>query len=379
MNFNHSLRLSVAAALCAGATMSFGQGAAAPAKAVALPVTLHVGDPAPPISVMKWIKGNPINLKDGKVHVVEFWATWCGPCKVGMPHLSELAKKFDGKVVFTGVSVWEENAMKDKTADTMPKVESFVGHAHDMMAYNVCADGSAKTMANTWMMAAGQHGIPAAFIVDQDGKIAWIGHPLMGLGEALPLVLDHKFDKAAADKIAADWQDKLKNGQDLMKDMETAQKAKDYAKVVTLADKVYEDMPFAVSFTVPAKYAALTHTDPSAAAKFAEEVLTEYANAPIVLTQFAGMLAGDDSVAGKPDMGLASRMLKQAENCVDPDYSFETVYAQVSAKSGNGADAVKWQGMAIQSLTAMGAPQQYIDQAQKKLDEYKLLNNAKGG
>ncbi|HVT10952.1 MAG TPA: TlpA disulfide reductase family protein [Fimbriimonadaceae bacterium] len=374
MNYSRTTRFVTAIGLAASAAF-----AAAQLKAQAPSVTLHVGDPAPAISVMKWIKGQPIDLKDGKVHVVEFWATWCGPCKVGMPHLSELAKKFNGKVVFTGVSVWEENAMKDKTADTMPKVESFVEHAHDMMAYNVAADGSAKVMANTWMMAAGQHGIPAAFIVDQEGKIAWIGHPLMGLGEALPLVLDHKFDKAAAEKIAADWQDRLKKGQDVMKDLQEAQKAKDYAKVAILSDQVEEDMPFAVTFTVPSKYVALTHTDPAAAAKFADHVVGEYANAPLVLMQLAGAITGDDSVAGKPDYTLAMKLMKEAENCVDPDYGFETVYAQVCAKSGNASDAVKWQGMAVQALQAMGAPQQYVDSAQKKLDEYKAASAAKGG
>ncbi|HWA83776.1 MAG TPA: TlpA disulfide reductase family protein [Fimbriimonadaceae bacterium] len=374
MNLSRTIRFLAAASLAAGAAFAVAQQ-----KAQAPAVTLHVGDPAPPISVMKWIKGQPVDLKDGKVHVVEFWATWCGPCKVGMPHLSELAKKYAGKVLFTGVSVWEENAMKDKTADTMPKVESFVSHAHDMMAYNVAADGSAKVMANTWMMAAGQHGIPAAFIVDQDGKIAWIGHPLMGLGEALPLVLDHKFDKAAADKIKADWDDRLQKGQDVMKEMQDAQKAKDFAKVATLSDQVEEDMPFAVTFTVPSKYAALTHTDPAAAAKFADHVMDEYANAPLVLIQLAGAITSDDSVGGKPDYTLAMKLMKEAENCVDPDYGFETVYAQVCAKSGNANDAVKWQGMAIQALQAMGAPQQYVDTAQKKLDEYKAASAAKGG
>ena len=139
--------ISFAIALACSSALAAAQ--AAQAKPVEAPPTLHVGDPAPPISVMKWLKGTPVDLKDGKVHVVEFWATWCGPCKVGMPHLSELAHKFAGQVVFSGISVWEENAMKDKSANTMPKVEDFVNHAHDMMAYNVAADGSAATMAKT--------------------------------------------------------------------------------------------------------------------------------------------------------------------------------------------------------------------------------------
>jgi len=327
---------------------------------------------------MKWLKGHPVDLKDGKVHVVEFWATWCGPCKIGMPHLSELAKEFSGKVVFTGVSVWEEAAMKDKTADTMPKVTSFVDHAHDMMAYNVAADGSAKTMANTWMTAAGQHGIPAAFVIDQQGKIAWIGHPLMGLAEVLPLVIDHKFDQAAADKIATDWKDNLANGQKIMTDMGNAEKAKDYAKVIDLSDQVVADMPFAVSFTAPTKYAALTNTDPLKASQFADQSLRDFANAPLVLESFASTIVDDKSSVAKRDYSLAMKFVKQAESCLDPDWSFAETYALVCSKSGDANGAVKWETQALQSAQAAGYPQKMLDSSQKKLDEYKLAVQHQG-
>lgn len=53
--------------------------------------SLAVGDPAPPLRVEAFLKGEPIAaFEPGKVYVIEFWATWCAPCIEQMPHLSAL-------------------------------------------------------------------------------------------------------------------------------------------------------------------------------------------------------------------------------------------------------------------------------------------------
>jgi thiol-disulfide isomerase/thioredoxin len=135
---------------------------------------LSVGDPAPPLTVSKWLKGEQILVfATGKVHVVEFWASWCGPCRAVVPHLSALQKKH-ADVVFLGVNVWERNP-----ADGV----AFVQGQGDRMDYRVAqddlADGPDKgKMATAWLKAAGRNGIPCAFVVDGKGRIAWIGHPM---------------------------------------------------------------------------------------------------------------------------------------------------------------------------------------------------------
>src|SRR5687768_3001133 len=82
------------------------------------PVKLKVGDPAPPLVAAKWIKGTPVaEFEQGKVYVVEFWATWCGPCRANMPHLSELARRYKGKATVLSFDVQELIAAKDKNGD----------------------------------------------------------------------------------------------------------------------------------------------------------------------------------------------------------------------------------------------------------------------
>src|SRR5689334_7009652 len=144
--------------LATGLALAFGVLSIASAQAKP---TLGIGDTAPALTVAKWFKGAPVKkFEKGKVYVVEFWATWCGPCKVSIPHLTEMAEKYKGKATFTGVSVYEEHGKKPTSTAYMDKVSNFVKDMGDKMNYNVAVDGMDMTMAHNWMEAAGQGGIP---------------------------------------------------------------------------------------------------------------------------------------------------------------------------------------------------------------------------
>jgi thiol-disulfide isomerase/thioredoxin len=152
---------------------------------------LTLGDAAPPVTVSKWVKGTPVTSFDpDKVYVMEFWATWCGPCIQSIPHLTEMAHKYKD-VTFTGTSVWENDDAK---------VEPFVKEMGDKMDYHVAMDDKSTiakgAMATAWMDAALQNGIPTAFVV-KDRKILWIGHP-MAMEEPLKQILAGTYDMAAA-------------------------------------------------------------------------------------------------------------------------------------------------------------------------------------
>jgi thiol-disulfide isomerase/thioredoxin len=139
---------------------------------------LKVGDHAPQFRVGKWVKGSPISgLKQGHAYVVEFWATRCGPCVAGIPHLSGLAKKYKGKLDIAAVSVlhWQDGSPNDTPALVSDFMKTANGRA---MAYHVAEDTSDGFMIKKWFAAAGFDGIPAAFVVNKNGRVAWMGSPL---------------------------------------------------------------------------------------------------------------------------------------------------------------------------------------------------------
>lgn len=182
--------------------------------------TLAPGTPAPKLDVTQWLKGTPVKELDPKqTYVVEFWATWCGPCIQSIPHLTELAHKYKGKVTFVGVSIWE-------TPENCP---GFVKDMGAKMDYNVGYSGNQDRMAKSWMAAAGQNGIPTAFVV-KGGQIQWIGHP-MTLGEPLAKIVAGKYDLNAAKTVYAKQMEGRKAEMKLQAEIEAAEKLHDAGKL----------------------------------------------------------------------------------------------------------------------------------------------------
>ncbi len=149
-----------------------------------LPVDLStrlIGKRPPPIKVAKWIKGEPLQeFEHGKVYVVDFWATWCSPCIAAIPHLTKLAREHKGKLEVVGISISERQKSPEDTS-YIDDVAQFVSKKGDRMDYRVAVDTPDKQMHSTWFKPCGTAGIPTAYIIDQNGLVAWtgIGNPLV--------------------------------------------------------------------------------------------------------------------------------------------------------------------------------------------------------
>jgi len=174
-----------------------GLGLADDPKETPTKKVLKAGDPAPALKATKWLQGKEIEtFEPGRVYVVEFWATWCGPCIVMMPHLSELQAEYKDK----GVTIIGHSSKDPRNSEA--QVTAFVKKRGPKLGYTFAYADNRDTN-NAWMVAAGKNGIPCSFVVDKEGKIAYIGHP-MYLDVVLPRVVEGKWNdksKREVDRI----------------------------------------------------------------------------------------------------------------------------------------------------------------------------------
>jgi cytochrome c biogenesis protein CcmG/thiol:disulfide interchange protein DsbE len=111
-----------------------------------------------PSSTLNFVGSKPD--MDGKPLLLEFWATWCPPCRTSIPHLNEIHAKYkDRGLLVVGVTD-EPNAVIKKFQKEVP------------MDYAVATDTGGRL--NEKM---GISGIPHAFLVNKSGEIVWQGHP----------------------------------------------------------------------------------------------------------------------------------------------------------------------------------------------------------
>lgn len=128
-----------------------------------------LGHRPPKIILGKWLTLAP-DL-DGKFVLIDFWATWCGPCRRSIPHLNDLYNQFRDRLVVIGISNESEAAVRRMTS---PHIDYAIG-----------IDPLARTAR-----AVGVTAIPDAMLIDPKGIVRFEGMPEYLTADGLERLMD---------------------------------------------------------------------------------------------------------------------------------------------------------------------------------------------
>jgi thiol-disulfide isomerase/thioredoxin len=131
---------------------------------------LDVGSRAPALALDTWLKGASVEIGQGQVLVVDFWAPTNEQCRASQPYLSALARERGARVAVVGVTGPDERTTRESA-------QQYLAERGPALEYAVAWDATRRAFA-TFVEAAGQRTLPCSFVLDGKGVIAFIGNPM---------------------------------------------------------------------------------------------------------------------------------------------------------------------------------------------------------
>lgn len=323
-----------------------------------VPGRLMVGDPAPGLSVQRWYRGEARErLEPGFVHVVDLWATWCGPCVRAMPELTLLqAEHREAGLRVLGLSI-------DSAKNAEEQVERFLENRGETIGFDLAL--GTETASAEWLEASGRTSIPTSYVVDREGTVVWIGHPQepdaggegTRMERVIREVLEGTFDLDAATAEARkeitkerEAAEAVAKTQGLREEMGKAWAEGDRARTLELIDRIVELDPEANGELAARKVEILMYEQQEfgeATAFAARMIVGPYSDDFETLMRLSALFSGDLDPGPEGRMvgvGAAERAAGLREG--DPGVLAQLGHAQFTA--GQVSEAVATMERAIE-------------------------------
>lgn len=333
---------------------------ASPALADDGPDRLLPGEPVPVLKDVTWLQGEAVTAwQPGHVYILDFWATWCGPCKKAIPHMDQISDTRGAQNVHViGVAIWPR--------PNMVPTPDFVREKGDAMSYRICEDVDGRTAA-AFMEPTGSNGIPTCMVVGKTGQLEWVGHPMAGMDEVLDQVLAGTWDSAAFGEEMRARLEREAKADAIQQELGQATEARDWAGVARLANQLYELDAEQFGGAALMSYDALLRArQAEQAATYGRKLVESFKDVPQALNALAWTIVDPQQSRETPDLELALSAAEKANTLTQAgDFSVLDTLARVVFLKGDAARARELQQKAIDL-----APAEAKAELEGRLKEY---------
>lgn len=252
------------------------------------------------------------------------------------------------------------------TDETPEVVKPFVLGMGKKMEYTVVIDDNKQT-SRDWMQAAGQNGIPASFVVDGEGKIAFIGHP-MELDAVIPKVASGRFDPELE-----------KQAKPLLDQLDWAVRMRDWQAYDNYVSQVIELSPRIFADVAIKKFRVLLLNKGDVAGAIAyltDEFSNTYADDAETLSKLAEMILTDSTILKAAPEELKPVALDLAEQAADSSNEPDAmrVYAMALYQNGRAEEAI-----AVQKKAYFMVEPEQKEEYRRLLEQYQSQTAKRAG
>jgi tetratricopeptide (TPR) repeat protein len=302
-------------------------------------------------------QGKPVaGFERGKVYLIDIWAPWCGPRLAGMKEMSALQERYANRgLVVIGLTG------DDDYGATLGRAESVLVSRPDEIRYRIAWDHQRETYRR-WMAVESVSGWPFCFVVNREGRIAYIGHPMF-LGAVLELVVSGTWNLDSARTVYDHRLGTLERSAAFM----TSYRASrfDEARAQYAAFQAHDSV--AAAQYAPAMFnmlrAKLGRRDEAEA--FARSaLLLAHVGA---LVRMADLILEPDPPATPPELDLALELASRARALADSlDAGTIATLAEVHFRRGEIPEAI-----AVQEQAIAVVPSEYRPEFERALARYR--------